>query len=148
MDSTIKHALDFKGWKVHTIHPDVTVLEAVGRMVELNVGSLVVTDGSGALQGIITERDYMREVILKGRASATTLVEEIMTRDVICVEPHATVKECLQLMTEHRCRHLPVIYRGAIRGLISIGDCARRVAFDNEIVVREFTNFIVGRYPC
>ncbi len=118
---TVKHLLEHKGQNVWTIDPDATVFEALAKMAEKDVGSLVVMDGE-RLVGIITERHYSRNVILKGKASPTTLVREIMESNVIHVRADQSVELCMALMTEKRVRHLPVIEDGKVIGLISIGD--------------------------
>jgi CBS domain-containing protein len=136
-----------KGDWVITIAPSATVFETIERMVEHNVGAIVVTK-NGELCGIFTERDYLRRIALEGRTSRTTRVEEVMTADVICVDPDATVQECLQLMTENRCRHLPVLREGKhLGGIISIGDCVRALSEHAERQVENLTSYIAGSYP-
>lgn len=147
MDSFVAEVLNQKGWFVHTITPQATVFEAIDRMVDLNVGALVVAGDDGALLGIVTERDYLRKVALKGRSSRTTLVQEIMSEQVVVIEPGFTMRQCLYLMTQKRCRHLPVIRDGSLEGVISIGDCAREIARDHEVTVQYFVDFIQRRYP-
>ena len=119
---TVKHLLEHKGWNVWTIDLDATVLEALARMAEKDVGSLVVMDGE-RLVGIITERHYSRNVILKGKTSPTTLVREIMESNVIHVRADQSVELCMALMTEKRVRHLPVIEDTKVIGLISSAIC-------------------------
>lgn len=147
MDSTVGDVLNHKGWFVHSVGPGETVFDAISTMVELNIGALVVVDDNDSLVGIMTERDYLKKIALQGRSSRTTFVQEIMTEKVVVIEPGFTVKQCLYLMTEKRCRHLPVIQDGRVRGLISIGDCAREIAHDATITVQYFVDFIRGRYP-
>jgi len=129
------------------VRPDATVYEAVSRMVRRNIGALVVTDDRGELRGIITERDYLRKVVVLGRTSPTTLVDQIMTGDVVTVSPRSTLNDCLVLMTRQRCRHLPVVDAGVVCGVVSIGDCAREIADHSEVVIQYYTDFIAGRYP-
>ncbi|MFP4599753.1 MAG: CBS domain-containing protein [Persicimonas sp.] len=147
MESLVGDVLNKKGWFIHTIEGEATVFEAISKMVELNIGSLVVCDEHCHIAGIMTERDYLTKIALKGRSSSETKVEEIMTKKVVVIEPGFTIKQCLYLMTEKRCRHLPVIRDGGVAGLISIGDCAREISYDREITVRYFTDFIQRRYP-
>lgn len=135
-----------KGDWVVTIDHDATVFETIGRMVENNVGAIVVTE-NGAPCGIFTERDYLRRIALEGRTSRTTKVHEVMTSDVLTVEPGVTVEQCLHLMTERRCRHLPVLRDGQLVGIISIGDCVREISSIAEGQVRELEHYIAGGYP-
>ena len=117
---TVRHLLEQKGPNLWTIDPDATVLDAVAKMAEKDIGSLVVTDGE-ELIGIITERHYSRNVILKGKTSPTTLVRDIMERNVIYVRPEQSVELCMALMTEKHVRHLPVLEGKKVIGIISIG---------------------------
>src|SRR5262245_25054283 len=124
--ATIDDVLCRKGTAVHTISPEATVFEAIGRMVEHNVGSLLVADGDGEPVGIITERDYLRKVALCGRTSHTTAVREIMSVGVISVCSADDVDDCLALMTMRRIRHLPVVDDGRLVGLVSVGDLVKQ----------------------
>ena len=143
----ISSILKRKGDWVITIDRSATVFDTIKRMVDHNVGSIVVTD-NGKLCGIFTERDYLRRIALKGRTSRETRVEEVMTENVICVEPNATAQECLQIMTENRCRHLPVMRDGGcMGGIISIGDCVRALSSHAERQVEDLTSYIAGTYP-
>lgn len=143
----ITEVLEQKGRTVHTIGSTATVFEAIEKMVALNVGSLVVVDPKSKPCGIITERDYLRQIALKGRSSRTTAVQEIMTPDVICVGPTATVEQCLAVMTNKRCRHLPVTERGALVGLVSVGDLVRHLVRHQQVQIEQLTEYICGRYP-
>ena len=113
---TVRHLLEQKGRNLWTINPDATVLDAVAKMAEKDIGSLVVMDGE-ELIGIITERHYSRNVILKGKTSPTTLVRDIMERNVIYVRPEQSVELCMALMTEKRVRHLPVLEGKKVMGI-------------------------------
>ena len=135
--------LNKKGGKVCSIHPDATVFDAVAKMADNDIGSLIVMDGD-ALVGIITERHYARNVILKGRTSPATLVREIMERQVITVRPEQTVEECMALMTDKRVRHLPVIEGGRIAGIVSIGDLVKSVIDDQKFVIDQLHHYISG----
>ncbi|HET9252669.1 MAG TPA: CBS domain-containing protein [Candidatus Eisenbacteria bacterium] len=143
---TVSDLLRVKGHDVHTIESGASVLDAVRRMVDRNVGSLLVLDGE-EIAGIITERDYLREIVLKGRTSRETPVEAIMTKKVIVVRPEDTVEACMAIMTERRIRHLPVLREGAVDGLISIGDLVRQLSQDQKAEIRYLTDYITGRYP-
>ena len=146
MNTTVAQILKHKGDWVITIPPSATVFQAIGRMVEHNVGALVAVE-HGDVRGIITERDYLRRIALEGRSSKSTRVEEVMTADVIHVTPDTTVEECMTLMTENKCRHLPVLREGHLAGIISIGDCVRERLQVNEQHVEELTRYVAGQYP-
>jgi CBS domain-containing protein len=147
MDTLVGDILNHKGWHVHAIGPGATVFEAIKEMVDLNIGALVVTDDAGQMVGIMTERDYLTKVALEGRSSRTTFVQEIMTDQVVVIQSDFTIEQCLVLMTEKRCRHLPVIRNSSVEGIISIGDCAREISDDRQITVQYFVDFIHRRYP-
>lgn len=138
--------LDIKGREVHTIPSTATVYEAVERMVRRNVGCLLVVDGT-AIRGIVTERDYLRQIVLKGRTSRTTQVHEIMTAEVVCAHADDTLEACMAVMTEKRIRHLPVLDEGRLAGLISIGDVVRQLSRDQTAEIRYLTDYITGKYP-
>jgi CBS domain-containing protein len=138
--------LRVKGRKVHTISPAATVYEAVDRMVRHNVGSLLVVEGD-EIHGIITERDYLREIVLKGRTSRETPVRDVMTTRVVCVAPADSIEGCMAVMTEKRIRHLPVLEDGRLTGLISIGDVVKRLSMDQKAEIRYLTDYITGKYP-
>jgi len=135
--------LNKQGGKVYSIHPDATVFDAVAKMADNDIGSLIVMDGD-ALVGIITERHYARNVILKGRTSPATLVREIMERQVITVRPEQTVEECMALMTDKRVRHLPVTEGGKITGIVSIGDLVKSIIDEQKFVIDQLHHYISG----
>ncbi len=124
MDTKIQALLDRKGHEVYSIQPDQTVYEAIVEMDVKQVGGLIVMDGEEVV-GIITERDYLRRVILRGRASKDTTVEKIMTRNLVSITPDRTIEDAMMLMTEKRCRHLPVFKDGKLDGILSIGDLVK-----------------------
>jgi CBS domain-containing protein len=142
----ISEILGWKGYEIWSVAPTAPVFEALLRMSQARVGALVVLE-RGKLVGIISERDYARKVILEGRSSKETLVWEIMTTPVISVGPTATVDECMQLMTHHRIRHLPVLESQKPAGMISIGDLVQWIISAHEGMVEELSNYITGRYP-
>ena len=144
MESTIAGVLDNKGRDVVTIARSATVFEAVSTMVARNVGAICVTE-NGRMCGIFTERDYLRRVAVEGRTSKDTRVEEVMTSDVVCVGPAGSVNECLGIMSAKRCRHLPVMDDGELVGIVSIGDCVKRIAEDAEFSVEYLSSYIAGR---
>jgi CBS domain-containing protein len=140
---TIKEILEGKGSHFFTIAPEASVIDALKLMAEKEVGALVVTEG-GKLVGIISERDYARKVVLMGRASRDTRVKEIMTRRVICIQPHQSVDECMALMTEKRVRHLPVLSDGEIIGIVSVGDLVKSIIADQQFVIDQLVSYING----
>ncbi len=135
-----------KGSDVFTIESKASVYDAVKSMVGHNTGSLLVVDG-GEIKGIITERDYLREIVLKGRTSKATQVHEIMTLEVVCVSPNDSIEECMAVMTEKRIRHLPVLDGERLAGLISIGDLVKQLSKDQKAQIRYLTDYITGKYP-
>jgi CBS domain-containing protein len=141
--TTVKHLLDRKGRRVHSIRPDASVFDALKIMAEKNIGSLVVQEDD-KLVGIITERIYAREIALKGRTSAQTLVRDIMSTNVICVRPEQSVEECMAVMTAKTVRHLPVLERGRIVGLVSIGDMVNSIIRDQEFIIDQLEHYIQG----
>ncbi len=141
--TTVRHILDQKGHQVWFVHPDDTVYDAIRMMADKNVGALVVLDGS-KIVGIVTERDYARNVFLKGRASPQTLVSEIMQRNVVCVEPDKSIEECMALMSAKRVRHLPVINDGELLGIVSIGDLVKSIISDREFAIEQLEHYIRG----
>ena len=140
---TVKHLLEQKGRNVWTIDPDATVFDAVAKMAEKDIGSLVVMDGK-ELIGIITERHYSRNVILKGKTSPATLVRDVMERNVIHVRPEQSVELCMTLMTEKRVRHLPVLDGKTVIGIISIGDLLKAIISKQQYFIDELEHYIHG----
>ncbi len=139
----IKHVLDKKGRGIHAIQPDASVFDALKMMAENDIGSLVVLDGD-TLVGLITERNYAREIILKGRTSPNTLVRDIMTTKISCVRPDQSVDECMALMTVRTVRHLPVLEDGKLVGIVSIGDMVNSIIHDQQFLFEELEHFIHG----
>jgi len=142
----VSDILRSKGSHIFSIGSDASVYDAVKEMVKHNVGALLVLDKDG-VKGIITERDYLREIVLHGRTSKTTQVREIMTTEVVAVESARPIEECMAIMSERRIRHLPVVDDGALVGLVSIGDLVKQIADDREVEIRYLTEYITGRYP-
>ncbi len=140
---TAKNILDSKGRDVHTVRPDDTVLTALGLMAEHNVGALVVVENE-ELVGIISERDYARKVILKGKFSKDTPVSEIMEKRVLCISSTQIVDACMALMTEHRIRHLPVLEMGRLAGLVSVGDVVKAIIEDQKFTIEQLEHYIAG----
>jgi CBS domain-containing protein len=117
------------------------VLDAIKMMAKRSIGSLLVMEG-GELKGIVTERDYARKVIVKGRSSKSTQVREIMTPDVCTAKTHQTVNDCMEVMTERRIRHLPVVEDGEVLGLISIGDLVQAIIADQQEEIEQLEQYI------
>ena len=143
----IADVLRSKGTTVHSISPEATVFEAISKMAELGIGSLLVVEGDHGVRGIITERDYLTKVALAGRSSRTTPVKEIMSIRVSSVAPGATFDECLALMTAGRHRHVPVIDGGRLVGLISVGDIVKYRLVEANVEIQDLTDYVTGKYP-
>ena len=143
---TIGQLLTIKGRAVWTIAPDATVYEALTLMAEKEIGALVVVQ-AGQVVGILSERDYARKVILKGKFSKDTLVKEIMSSPVIATRPEQTVAECMALMTDKRVRHLPVLEGDQLVGLVSIGDLVKSIISDQEFLIENLQAYIAGNRP-
>ena len=139
----VQHLLDTKGTEVITIAREASVFDAIKLMAERGVCSLLILDGR-EIAGIVTERDYARKVILKGRSSETTTVEAIMSTEVITATAEQTVGECMTLMTEKRIRHLPVVADDKVVGLISIGDLVQAIISDQQLEIEQLENYISG----
>ena len=141
---TVKDILRAKGFKAYSISPDATVYEALNRMADKNVGALLVLELE-QIVGLISERDYARKTILKGRFSKETAVKEIMTTNVITVGPGEDLEECMELFTDKHVRHLPVIEDEKIIGIISIGDVVKGVIDYKEFIIQEQEKYIKGK---
>ena len=139
--TSVRQLLDRKGRQVFSIAPGTPVLDAIRTMAERHVGALLVMEGE-KLSGIVSERDYARKVILMGRSSADTPVRDIMTAAVITVQPETPVEKCMQIMTEHRVRHLPVIEGGRVVGMVSIGDLVKAVIAEQQQQIEQLESYI------
>ncbi|MDD0972981.1 CBS domain-containing protein [Pseudomonas fontis] len=129
--------------QVHTIAPDQTVLEALQLMAEKNVGALLVVEGR-QVKGIVSERDYARKMVLKGRSSVATPVREIMSAPVITVDTHKDVDHCMKMMTDSHLRHLPVVENGELLGLLSIGDLVKEAIAEQAALIQQLEQYIRG----
>jgi len=141
--TTVKQILDTKGHAVWFIHPQESVFAAIQQMAEKEVGALVVLEGD-ALVRIISERDYARKVILKGRSSHETAVRDIMTPHVICAHLDQGIEECMTIVTERRIRHLPVLDSGRLVGIISIGDLVKTIIAEQQFMIEQLAHYISG----
>ena len=139
--TSVRQLLDRKGRQVFSIAPGTPVLDAIRTMAERHVGALLVMEGE-KLSGIVSERDYARKVILMGRSSADTPVRDIMTAAVITVQPETPVEKCMQIMTERRVRHLPVIESGRVVGMVSIGDLVKAVMAEQQQQIEQLESYI------
>jgi len=127
-----------------TISSEASVFDMVAQMVEANVGSLLVTVG-GRIEGIVTERDYLRRVTLEGRTDKETPVSEIMTSPLIVVTPETSVEECMAIMTDRRIRHMPVVEDGEVVALVSIGDLVKFQSQQQDFKIQYLTDYITAR---
>lgn len=141
--TTVRQLLAEKGHDVFTVGPNESVFDAIHKMAEENIGSLVVCEGLKPI-GIITERHYARNVFLKGRASPSTLVRDIMETQVLYARPDQTADECMAVMSDKRVRHLPVMDQGKIIGIISIGDLVKNVIDDQKFTIEQLTHYITS----
>lgn len=139
----VRDVLQVKGSKVFTIGPDASVYDAIKVMADELIGALVVMDGD-KLVGLISETDYARKIVLQGRTSANTQVNEIMTDRVLYVSPEHEISECMALMTEKRFRHLPVLDDGKLVGLISIGDLVKSIIDEQLFTIEQLERYITG----
>lgn len=144
MDTKIQSLLDNKGHEVYSIQVDQTVYEAITEMDALNVGGLIVKDGEEVV-GIITERDYTRKVILKDRSSKETIVRTIMSSDLVSITTECTVQDAMELVTEKRCRHLPVFRDGQLDGILSIGDLVKSIIASQQFEIGVLEDYISCR---
>ena len=142
--TTIRQLLDQKGRTAWSIHADATVFDAVAKMAEENIGSLVVMDGEIFL-GIITERHFVRNVALIAKNSPATLVRDVMETRVFIARPEQSVEQCMALMTERRVRHLPVLEGKELIGIISIGDLVKSIIGDQKFIIDQLEHYIQGQ---
>jgi signal-transduction protein with cAMP-binding, CBS, and nucleotidyltransferase domain len=133
--TTVKEILEVKGKEIIGVSPETTLLRALEVMADKNIGSVLVLDAQGGLAGIFSERDFVRKIIIKGRAMETTAVKEIMTSRVLYVTPETTIADCMSLMTEKRIRHLPVLEGGKAIGVVSIGDIVKELLKEQELMI-------------
>jgi CBS domain-containing protein len=142
---TVHAILRMKGTTVWTIGPEATVFEAISMLAEKKIGALPVMEGE-RLIGIISERDYTRKVALKGKSSKETAVREILSGEVISVQPDTSIADCMRLMSEHHIRHLPVLAEGKMAGIISVGDLVDWIISAQSATIEQLHGYITGRY--
>jgi CBS domain-containing protein len=143
MTTSVRQVLEAKGSATFSLSPGATVYEALELMAKNDVGSVVVADGD-CLLGIFTERDYARKLILQGRSSKDTPVSDLMTSNILTVSPTQTIDDCMAMITENRVRHLPVVEKGQLVGIISIGDVVKAVIADQQRTIQQLSSYIAG----
>lgn len=143
--ANVEKLLKIKGNHTWSIRPQATVFEALQKMADKEAGALLVIEDE-KLVGIFTERDYARKLVLKGRFSRDTAVSELMTQDVLYVEPHNSIEDCMVLMTNKRVRHLPVMDNERLVGIVTIGDVVKQVISDQESKIAQLEKYIAGSY--
>lgn len=141
--TTVAHLLDSKGKDIWSISPGGSVFDAIEAMAEKGVGALLVMENE-QLVGIISERDYARKVILKGKSSKQTPVSDIMTKNVLIARPEQSVEECMAVMTEKRIRHLPVLDKHKVIGMISLGDLVKTIIAEQQFTIQQLEQYISG----
>ena len=139
----VRQVLKTKGSQVWTISREANLLDALALLREKNIGALVVMDGQ-SLEGIFSERDYVQKVDLTRVQPSSVRVEDVMTRDIICVDPGQSVNDCMEIMTEKHIRHLPVLENGQLVGIISIGDVVKDMIEELQFMVKQLENYITG----
>ena len=138
---TVQQLLATKSTLVYSVVPAASVLDALQLMMEKNISSLLVQE-NGALLGIFTERDYARKIVLQGKSSANTLIEEVMTAELTTVKLSDSIENCMKIMTDRRIRHLPVMENNEVRGLVSIGDVVKFVIEDQKQTINALESYI------
>jgi len=144
--TTIRQLLATKGNDVWSISPEATVYDALALLAEKNIGALLVLQ-DGEIAGIVSERDYARKVVLRGKASMKTPVSEIMTAQVVTARPELGVRDALALMTERHIRHLPVVEGAKVVGFVSIGDLVKSIIADQELLINQLEQYISSSHP-
>lgn len=140
---TVRDVLEAKGGEVFSVAPNASVFDALTLMADKNIGAVLVVEGDRTL-GIFTERDYSRQVVLKGRASRETPVRDVMTARVVYVTPDQSMDDCMAIMTSKRCRHLPVVEAGQLVGVLSVGDVVKAVISDKQFLIEQLENYITS----
>ena len=138
---TVKNILQNKSCSIYSVSPTTSVLDALQLMMDKNISALLVMEGSH-LKGIFTERDYARKIILLGKSSVTTLIEDVMTSDLEIINMNSSIEDCMQIMTNKHIRHLPIVEDGKVAGMISIGDLVKFVIEDQKQTIEQLQNYI------
>lgn len=142
----VRDILKTKGTSIFSVSPSITVYEALELMVERNIGALLVSD-RGKFVGIFTERDYARKVVLKGKTSRETLIREVMSENPVTVTPDTGIDECMKQMSEKGIRYIPVLDKGELTGVISIGDVVKFVIDEQKFIIEDLEHYITGHHP-
>lgn len=145
METKVSDILEEKKQEIFSVTPDTKVFDTIKLMVEKNIGAILVME-KNRLEGIFTERDYMKKIILKGVSSKETPVKEVMTEKVAYISPDASLEEGLAVMSEKQCRHLPVFENKKLLGVISIGDLAKRIIKDQKVTIHNLNEYIAGNW--
>lgn len=140
---TVRQLLQVKGHDVWAVGPETSVYDAIKLMADKDIGALLVREETNTV-GLISERDYVRNVVLHGRSSQATAVREIMTPRVVCAHPDQTLEECMAVMTEKRVRHLPVMDDNQVYGIISIGDLVKAMIEEQQFIISQLVHYING----
>ena len=143
--TTIAQLLNTKGNQIWSVKPEATIFEALEIMSEKEIGALLVMEGE-KLMGIFSERDYARNVILKGKSSKNTLVGELMTKKVFFIDSEKTINDCMAIMTIKHVRHLPIIENDKVIGMVTIGDVVNQIISEQEFTIQHLENYITGTY--
>ena len=143
--TTIAQLLNAKGKQIWSVEPKATIFEALEIMSEKGIGALLVME-DGKLEGIFSERDYARKVILKGKSSKETPVGELMTKKVFYIDPQKTTNDCMAMMTAKRIRHVPVIEDNQVMGIVTIGDVVNQIISEQEVTINHLENYITGSH--
>jgi CBS domain-containing protein len=138
---TVRDLIKKKGNQVSSVTPDMTVYDTLKLMADKEIGAVLVLE-EGRPVGMFSERDYARQVILKGRTSKDTPVREVMVSRIVFVRPEQSIEDCMALMTDKRVRHLPVMHQGALTGIVSIGDVVKEMISEKEFLIEQLANYI------
>jgi CBS domain-containing protein len=140
----VKDILDEKGYEVYTVEPEATVYEALKKMAGQNIGALLVVNNEKVV-GVFSERDYARKIILRGKSSKDSKVGELLNERIFYVKPYTSTNECMQIMTDHRVRHLPVIENEKLVGIVSIGDIVNKTIQGQKDTIKQLEDYILGK---
>ncbi len=138
---TVKHIIQNKLHAIYSVSPDTSVLDALQVMMDKDISALLVMEGA-ALTGIFTERDYARKIVLKGRSSQDTMIQEVMSSNLFTINLNSGIDDCMQIMTDNHIRHLPIVEDGKVAGMISIGDLVKFVIEDQKLTIEQLQNYI------
>lgn len=142
----VRNILQAKGGDIFSVEPTITVYKAIELMSEKNISSLLITEKEGKLLGIFTERDYARKLILRGKSSKDTLIQELMTENPVTVASDSSIEDCMKVMTSKYVRHLPVVDNGKITGMVSMGDVVRFIMNEQKGIIEDLEHYITGHH--